>query len=200
MVGFLAVGAFSAAVVGVSTYCVIQLQKAESKAARNEFEKYRVDAGVEMADLNAQAKKAELALQEYKQPRTPKESFAKIISGATPATVEILYVKECSDCFWLAQFLSGPLENAKWKVTRVAPVDTEAAAAGRFPTLPAVVSLHANPWGITVVTKGGLTEGSPGLILMGALADSFGGGSAVGGNADNDMPDDMIRIVIAPKA
>jgi hypothetical protein len=58
MLFFLAVGAFAAALVGVSTFAVVQLQKAETQAAKDEFEKYKVDAGLEIAKANEAAGKA----------------------------------------------------------------------------------------------------------------------------------------------
>lgn len=156
----------------------------------------------ETAEANARAKEAELALQKYKQPRTPDmESFSQILASADPGTVEIMYVQECTDCAWLAAFLQGLLENAKWTIANAGPIDAEAAAKGPFRKYSTAISVHANPWGITLVTKGPAPDkDAPRDALLRALTNSFGGGAAVGGNGDNEMPEGLVRLVIAPKA
>jgi hypothetical protein len=81
---FLGVAAFAAAIVGISTYAVVQLQKLEAKDASDALEQYKIDAGKEVATAKEsaasaleraagaeqRAAEANLELARLKSPRT----------------------------------------------------------------------------------------------------------------------------------
>jgi hypothetical protein len=76
MLGSLAFAAVAAAVVGVATYCVVQLQRVELAASKEEFEKYKIDTGKEIAAANAvgDSAKAEAAKANEKTASLQKEA------------------------------------------------------------------------------------------------------------------------------
>ena len=45
MIASLAFAAFFAVIVGVSTYCVVQLQRQEIAASKEDFERYKIESG-----------------------------------------------------------------------------------------------------------------------------------------------------------
>jgi hypothetical protein len=55
MVGSLAFAALFAAIVGISTYCVVQLQREEISASKDDFERYKIDASKEIAASRSDA-------------------------------------------------------------------------------------------------------------------------------------------------
>ena len=65
MLGSLGIAAFAAAIVGISTYVVVQLQRQELSASKGEFERYKLEAGQAIADANL----ARLKLEEKITPR-----------------------------------------------------------------------------------------------------------------------------------
>jgi hypothetical protein len=58
MVGSLAFAAFAAAVVGVSTWAVVRLQRQELTASKLEFDSYKLETGKRIADANAAGESA----------------------------------------------------------------------------------------------------------------------------------------------
>ena len=66
----LGVAAIAAVFVGISTYAVINLQKVEAEDAKNDLEKYKLDAGQKIAEAVARAAEANLELERLKAPRT----------------------------------------------------------------------------------------------------------------------------------
>lgn len=70
MVGSLAFAAFSAVVVGIATYAVVILQRQEISASKDEFERYKLDAGQSIAEAGARAAEANLELERLKAPRS----------------------------------------------------------------------------------------------------------------------------------
>jgi len=75
MVSSLGLGALAAFALVVSTVAIIKLQKASEIETRAEFDKYKLDAGKEIAGANERTAKAELALEKLKAPRflTPEQ-------------------------------------------------------------------------------------------------------------------------------
>ena len=83
MVGSLAFAALAAAIVGISTYAVVKLQRAELARSKQDFTAYQLDTEKQIASANAagetakaeaaeatvRAKEAQLALEKYKAPR-----------------------------------------------------------------------------------------------------------------------------------
>jgi hypothetical protein len=160
------------------------------------------ESDVKIAEANARAKEADLAVQKYKQPRNLDiESFSETLKGVPPAKVQVLYVRECTDCSWVAQFIGSFLNTAKWEA-EWGPIDEKAAASGPWRMQPSAISVRGYPWGITVVAKDisqeklNSPEGASQNALVEALRKSYEG---VTMTFDRDLPDDLIRVVVAPK-
>lgn len=153
------------------------------------------------ADANARAAEAQLALQKYKGPRNLEiEPFLAKLATAPPAKVQVVYVRECTDCFWLGQFIASFLVTAKWE-SWYGPIDEVAVTKGPFPQHPSALSLRARPWGITILAASVDNFGKAGTsleALFQALLPTVGGDLTV--TNDPDLPTDIIRVVIAPKA
>ena len=58
MVASLVIAAFAAAFVGITTFAVVRLQRLELAASKDEFDRYKLDAGVEIAKASEGAAKA----------------------------------------------------------------------------------------------------------------------------------------------
>jgi hypothetical protein len=69
LVGGLALGALSAAIVVVATIAVIRLQNAESAATKQEFDRYKLEAAQKIAEADARALEAQAQLEKFKSPR-----------------------------------------------------------------------------------------------------------------------------------
>ena len=217
LIASLAGVAFFGVLVGVATWAVVKLQRVEIAASKGEFETYKLDAGKKIADANAvgeaakasaaeanaRTKEAELALEKYKQPRhLDIESFLETLKAAPPSKVEVLYVRECSDCSWVAQFIGSFLNTANWEA-RWAPIDEKAATSGPWRMQPSAVSVRGYPWGITVIANDisadalARPENASIKVLFEALLKSYE--PAVTMAFDKELPSDLIRVVVAPK-
>jgi hypothetical protein len=146
-----------------------------------------------------------IALLRNSLPRTFEMSaFSKKLIGAAPATVEIRYVVACTDCQSLSFWLFQALKNAGWSPIPPIPIDPRDRN-----WVKAVLSLHAESSGITVVLdspdKISADPKSSDGALMGALVSALGFGFSgyavnIMGGVDVNMPRNLIRVVIAPKA
>ena len=153
MVGSLIVAAIFALIAGFSTWAVVKLQRQEISASKEDFDRYKLDTEEKIADSTARTREAELALEKYKQPRSLDiDSFLERLKGVPSRKVQVLYVRECSDCSWVAQFIGSFLNTANWEAAW-APIDEKAAAAGPWRMQPSAISVRGYPWGITVVAK-----------------------------------------------
>lgn len=156
-----------------------------------------------IAEANARTKEAELALEKYKRPRNlDVDSFLAKLKDVPSRKVQVLYVRECSDCSWVAQFIGSFLNTANWEAAW-SPIDEKAAASGPWRMQPSAISVHGYPWGITVVAKDITAEtldtpkGSSIRALFDALWASYE--PSVTMAFDSEMPEDSIRVVVAPK-
>ena len=210
----LALAGVIALVVGVATFCVVRLQRAEISESKAEFERYKVDAGekisaaeavgktaqAEMAKANAKiaeatvrTKQAELKLEELRSPRIIRsDPFLAVLGGMTPVPVKILFLRDAPDGANVAAQLSGLLSAAGWQQVTSEPI----------PTLPSFIPESMLPFtqaaggrtsGITVVT-GGVASSR----LLEALRFSLVGGEVFKG-MNSDAASEEVRIVIGPK-
>jgi hypothetical protein len=69
MVGSLAFAAIFAVAVGISTYCVVQLQRAEIAASKDDFDRFKLESDIKISSAQARANEAELQLIEFRKPR-----------------------------------------------------------------------------------------------------------------------------------
>lgn len=201
-VSLIVVGVFGL-MAGLATWFVVKLQRAEISETKKESDAYKLEMEKKIADSNARMKEAELALAKYKQPRNlDVDSFLAKLKGAPPRNVEVLYVRECSDCSWVAQFIGSFLNTATWKATW-APIDEKAAATGPWRMQPSAISVRGYPWGITIVANDispEVYDGPKGVSLKAlfeALLASYA--PSVTMALDREMPDGLIRVVVAPK-
>jgi hypothetical protein len=154
------------------------------------------------AEARAAAARAVLELEQLKRPRAFNvERFKEILddSRALRGKVEILYVRECSDCAFLAAFMRGAFTAAKWPVVRY---DALPEPTGDKAHLPAAMAVKAMPYGVTVVSKntGFLHwENSLSGDVHFAICHAMGTLSGVTGQTDQELPEDLIRVVIAPR-
>ncbi len=139
-----------------------------------------------------------LRLQQQRLPRTLRfdsnESLQALIASLkhTPFTAEILYKKGDGEASWFAEQIRGLLLSAGWKVPHAAPIPEDMSAN-------AVEKLHAQPLGVTIITKRSSVEDKPGdpeAILVNLLSKSMAGAAR---SSDASFPDNFLRIIILQK-
>lgn len=153
------------------------------------------------AEANARAAEAALSLQRLKMPRMldPEPLKAGLAGVKPPSIIDILYVEECSDCFMLASMLHAVLNDMHWPAS-AAPIRRLQSGPDWLLGLPAVLQHRANPMGVSLVSRtvgeigDGSTESAVVRAVMKAVAGTNGQWSG-----DETMPDDAIKIVVAPK-
>jgi hypothetical protein len=154
------VGAFGV-LVGVATFAVVRLQRAEIASSKEEFDKYKIEAGekvsaaetvgkmaqadiakahARMAEADARAKEAELKLEQLRKDLGPRQFnrdlFIKEITGQPSARVEVMYLQDDPECFGLAQQIWQALEGGKWPVEVPKPIPP--LIISNFPTAMSV--------------------------------------------------------------
>lgn len=214
--------ALAAVFVTVTTGAVIRLQKQEAAQANSELERYKAEAAAEVgkaheriaelstqgealkrstAEANARASEANLSLQRLKMPRMldPEPLKVGLAGVRPPSIIDILYVEECSDCFMLASMLHAVLNDMHWPVS-AAPIRRLQSGPDWLLGLPAVLQHRANPMGISLVsrTAGEIDDGSTQSAVVRALMKAVSGTNGQW-SGDETMPDDAIKIVVAPK-
>jgi len=70
MVGFLIVAGLFALLAAAATWAVVRIQRIELATSKEEFEKYKLDTGKEIAEANARAAEAKLELEKFRSPRS----------------------------------------------------------------------------------------------------------------------------------
>ena len=120
MVASLAFGALAAVIVGVSTYVVIRLQKAEAQTAAAEFDRYKLATEKSISEANARAAEAQLALEQFKAPRSiPASDVPRLITllsefSGTNAAIYIL--GEGPEPSSLGAAIKALLTQSRWSV------------------------------------------------------------------------------------
>jgi hypothetical protein len=205
--------AMAATAIGVTTLGSIVSHKREVISAEDALERYKLETGKKISEANARTKEAELALFELKMPRTIWYGpFKKTLEGIRPATVQVLYVKDCVDCVSVAiqiwAFL-GP-NGLRWDVRELSPIKPEHADPV-VANLPDAMSVFGSPQGITVLFGGDTSEqfdSSSGGALVRAIATALAGPEVesakpnplvVTGGINTQLPKGMVRVVVAPK-
>src|SRR5690349_2390753 len=74
IVVFLSIGAAAAVAVGITTYIAFQLQKQEAAEAKDEFDRYKVDADKKIAEAHARAAEANRIAEEERLARLKLEA------------------------------------------------------------------------------------------------------------------------------
>lgn len=91
---------------------------------RRRSEEKVVEANMRAATALEGAKRAYQRAIENAEPRQINASeFKKYIDTAPPAKVEVLYVRDCADCLWLAFTITASLKAAKWEIVEYGPLE-----------------------------------------------------------------------------
>jgi hypothetical protein len=185
-------------------YVVIGRAIIAGREAQQESDERVATAEARGAEANAKARAAELQLERLKHPRMPDQAkFAKELEGASAGTVEILYAKECSDCFFCAGWICAWFEGSGWKLTRFEPlISSSDMWFDAFSTM----SVGADPWGVSVIAKNPVAtisaapaDRSPWMAAFLAVKSSLEPYASVNGKGDPKMPDGLVRVVVAPR-
>ncbi|MGB7367420.1 MAG: hypothetical protein WA926_00585 [Methylovirgula sp.] len=148
-------------------------------------------------------KGAATARLELKKLSSPREfnfdNFWKIMGDprAVRARAEILYVRDCPDCMILAGTIRLALLAVKWEILKFGPLEEP---AGEQAHLPSAMAVKAYAHGVTVVGKALAFlpfENSPVGDVHFGLSHAMRRG--VIGAKDESMPDDLVRVVVAPR-
>jgi hypothetical protein len=119
MVVFLIVAGAFALLAGAATWAVVRLQRAELAASRQEFEKYKLDAGKEIADAQQRAAEANLELARMKTPRSlTAEQQREIADKLKPwagALFDVGAIHGDTEVAELELILESVLETAGWQ-------------------------------------------------------------------------------------
>jgi hypothetical protein len=119
MIASLAFGALAAVIVGVSTYVIIRLQKAEAAATAEEFSRYKLATEKSISDANARAAEAQLALEKFKTPRSiPQADIPRLIRlllGHAGMEAAIYILGEGPEPNGLGGSITNLLNQSNWK-------------------------------------------------------------------------------------
>ena len=143
IVGFLALGAFSAVIVGIATYVAFQLQKQETKDVNEALERYKIGVAAQVADakkegieagktagdalvraaaLEKEAAEARLATEKLKAQlswRTLSKETGEILEAELrkhAGKVNLRYTDGDPEALFLAIQLSQALGKAQWAI------------------------------------------------------------------------------------
>lgn len=203
----LGAAAIAATVVGISTYCVIQLQKQESIDASLEMARIKKDSD----EAHKKTIEAQLQLEQLKRQVGPRhlnrETFLGALIGEVTGQVEVLYSRDDAEAMELAQQIALALEETGWKVLHRDPIPDNKE------NLPSAMGVSGQPKGVTVAahsisekeSEASLMRMSgkdwvktPYTVLSHALEVGLGGvsGWASGPNAPVAG---TLRIIVAPR-
>jgi hypothetical protein len=139
--------------------------------------------------------------------RLNSNKFKADIKGVPPQFFEVLYDQSAADGSFLAFEIFTTLLSVGWKTDQKlpAPLTPQLGPTNLrdvYQLLPLTEQAGASAWGVSVVTKGPISEDqkSPERILGNALLLSVASPiQTVGGGKDETMPAGKIRIVVSPK-
>jgi len=172
----------------------------EAETARKETADTKLEvskANERAAQLEKVAAQAQLELMQLQNPRIIlPDKLAEGLAGKPTAKVEIWYVSECSDCHWLATWLSAGLAQAGWNIAEGKPL------AIPVPKEPSPIdgtggpaaSKGGQPWGVSVLPADGSNPAAE--ALRGVLLSEW---KKLGGGKASDIPEGVVRITVAPR-
>jgi hypothetical protein len=127
--------------------------------------------------------------------------FKKYIEMAPPAKVEILYSKDGADCLWLAMTMMAALKGANWEIVKYGPIEQPTGDKAHLP--PAIAAGGGVHGGVTLLGKPPLDFADfkkPFAALHGALiCGGVGGDKALTTMNDDELPEGLFRIIVAPR-
>jgi len=179
------------------------------------WEKDRTESAERIADLTTQgdiARKetaqAKLELQQLRFPRRLDfEKLKAAIQGVPPQFFEVLYDQSAADGSGLAFNIFVALASIGWRTDQklpapLTPQQGPADLRDVYQLLPLTQQAGGSAWGVSVVTKGPISEDPkvPERILGTALLESVASPiQMVGGGKDDTMPAGKIRVIVGPK-
>jgi hypothetical protein len=189
-------------IIGVfSTYVIVVTGNVKEKYFKLEI----ANSNKQAAEANQKAEEERLArvkIEERLAPRIINRGvFLEALKGKPKAPVEVLYLKDDPECINLSTQLLMLLNEAGWVIIRYEPIPSENPEAEvKFP-MPSASSFGGQPAGITIVTKVlpetvGEKPDIPFRALWAAISKSTG---RVQGGRDPTLPEDKLRIIVAPK-
>jgi hypothetical protein len=208
----LGIAAVAAIAVVISTRVVIILQR---DALNDSAEKIALategaaTANARAAEANERAVKAELKLENLRKQVGPRnfdrDKSVKALQGKPTANAEILYLGDDHDSYNLAIHISAILERANWKVELPKPIPLSLDSdrkqfGGLFAQAFALMSLGAQPWSVSIVTRSGCVVG--GQEPCNALMDAIMVNSDLalsGFGHDAKMSEGKVRVVVGPR-
>jgi hypothetical protein len=118
MVVSLIIAGFFALIAGAATWAVVRLQRIEIAESKIEFDKYKLDTGRDIAEANARALEARLALEKLKAPRSIPSSeiprLIKLLSGFAGTNAAIYILGEGPEPNAISGVIADLLKKAKW--------------------------------------------------------------------------------------
>jgi hypothetical protein len=203
-------GAFA---VAVGTYGSIRMGAAKEsfsneRIAANEKETARAIADSDIAKegtAKANERIAELnnetaKMRQQLEPRIINgEKFMGAIAGHPKSKIELLYVREDPDSFKLAQQIFWYLANAGWDCAIETPILPPPAGSPSQHS-PLAWSVVARETGVSMVVRADADKKAQSDTAYSALWKAFEvTGIETGKGEDSRMPDDVIRVVVAPR-
>ena len=190
MVALLIIAGFFALLAGIATWAVVRLQR------------------IEIAESNARQKEAELKIEELRKIAGPRSInhgvFARELEGKPKSRVQVWYLPEISDGFWLATQIVSALIEAHWELVeppRPVPESQSSSADRTSQFIPRLMALGAQPNGVTVVAHGtpaDIDKDNPSqFALMAAIAKGMG--TSANGGFNLSVPQGVLRVIIAAK-
>jgi hypothetical protein len=198
MVVFLIIAGFFALIAGAATWAVVRLQRIEIAESKQEFDKYKLDTSKEIAEANARALEAQLALEKFKAPRSisveARNRLAESMKEFGGQQYFGMVASDVADAWDIWREISLSLELAGWK---------------RLPPPGQTATQYGPPAGIPLAPQAGVmilssvaNIPSENMRLYGvakALAAKLTDESIIAGAGFADIQPNTIAIVIGPK-
>jgi hypothetical protein len=215
MVLSLGLGAIAAVIVGISTYAVIKLQRAEAEDASAAFEQYKLGVSAqaetaksEIAKANARTAEAELRIKRLEPRNLNWSAFVDALHEAPQSKVEIVYFADDFDSMALAQQIALAIKAAGWEEPFRGPIKKPADWSE-----PTPMAVDGQPTGVTIVARLGSEREA---IMSGNMLPSDAepstpftamrhaimlgtGRVATWTNGPHAPPYGTLRIVVAPR-
>jgi hypothetical protein len=198
-------------IVGLATTFVVSLTREEVDRANASSEFLKKETARLSAEAETARKETAMAQLQLEQMRFPRrlnsEKFKNEIKEVQPQFFEVLYDQGAADGSYLAFEIFVTLLSVGWKTDQKLPAPLTPQLGPHdlrdvYQLLPLTQQFGASAWGVSVVTKGPISddETKPENVLGKALLESVASPvQTVGGGKDETMPAGKIRIVVSPK-
>jgi hypothetical protein len=185
-----------------------ELARQDSDERITELNKGAARLSAEAEAARKETASAQLQLQQIRFPRRlDSDKLRAGIAGMPSQFFEVLYDQSAADGSGLAFEIFVTLASVGWKTDQklpapLAPQQGPDNLRDVYQLLPLTQQSGGSAWGVSVVTKGPISEDpkAPERILGGTLLTSVASPiQTVGGGKDETMPAGKIRIIVGPK-